>query len=186
MCKNKDIVFSRGCVEKNPVCAVCPQPLHSCWSGCSPPWTQAGKCRQDLNRLWWRRVVGVPSSIPTPESVCLACSGGVMRVTKVLGYVCVGRRACVDLLCDWGTWAPQACASGCKSCLGCWGAAYVLHARNWAITAPRVHYLLCALALQCSQENGTYVGKVTCLIDVVFSGQILSMAQNTRSNTELS
>lgn len=123
MCKNKDIVFSRGCVEKNPVCAVCPQPLHSCWSGCSPPWTQAGKCRQDLNRLWWRRVVGVPSSIPTPESVCLACSGGVMRVTKVLGYVCVGRRACVDLLCDWGDLSTTGLCQRLQELLellGCW------------------------------------------------------------------
>lgn len=31
---------------------------------------------------------GSSLSIHTPEDVCFACSGGVMRVTKVLGLTC--------------------------------------------------------------------------------------------------
>lgn len=177
MCENEDIVFSRGCVESTTVCAGVPSALVLCWSGGSSSCTQAGKGRQDLSRLWWRRVLGVHSSIYTPEDVWFAPSGGVVRVTKVLGPTCGLAGELVWTCCvSKGTWAPWACASSCKSCLGCWGADYVLHARNWATRAPRVHFLLCASALQCSQGNGMCVGQGHLLIDVVFSGQILSMA----------
>lgn len=37
-------------------------------------------------------------------------------------------------------------------------------------------FTFCCVALQCSQGNGMCVGQGHLLIDVVFSGQILSMA----------
>lgn len=95
MCKKEDIVFSRGCVEKSIVCAGVPSAFAFVLN-LDPGWQREAGSEQALVKE-----SGGSSLLHSNTRKCLLCSfKSMMRVAKVLGYVWVGRRACVNLL--WG------------------------------------------------------------------------------------
>lgn len=173
MCKKEDVVFRQGCVEKNNVCASVPSAfvfgLKWWFLTLGPGWQlEAGSEQASVKESG-----GTHSSVRTPEGVCFAPSGGVMRVTKVLAL----RVGWQESLCELAVWprGPEHHGLMPAAARAVWAAGVLIMCSMQGTELPKLQeFTLSWVPWPCSAAK-----KMACmwaLIHVVFSGQMLSAA----------
>lgn len=161
MCKNEDIIFRQGCVEKNCLCrcalSLC---VHAEVVVPHPGPRLAGSEQISVKES------GGSSLLCTHTRRCLLCSFRRRdEGDKSPGpYVWVGRRACVNLLCGWGDLSTTGLCQQLQELFGlleywlCAPCKELSHHSSNSSPSP-----VC-LGLAVQQENGMYMGIDWCCI----------------------